>query len=355
MNAVKHKVIIVNEKLMDYRIPIYDILADKYDLTVAYSYPFKGEYGGKFKHLQLRTPRKAGPFFLHPDSVHNICEQFEVAIVLGEIRRLSLALLPFRKRKYKMAFWTIGVSTEHGFDECKRMDFARDYIYKKAEACIFYTDYARDRAIRKGYDPEATFVANNTVKVLPLEQNSKKESYLFIGTLRAGKGLSILLESYKKAYETNRDIPHLNIVGGGDEYAAIKKWIEDAGLTGKISLAGPVYDKEIKRGFFQRAHVCISPSQAGLSVLESMGYGVPFVTMHNAYTGGERLNIHDGVDGVLLKQEGDLVELLLDVATRPERYKEMGDRAHEYYWRERKPERMAQGLSDAIDYLLTLA
>ena len=43
MNAVKHKVIIVNEKLMDYRIPIYDILADKYDLTFAYSYPFKGE------------------------------------------------------------------------------------------------------------------------------------------------------------------------------------------------------------------------------------------------------------------------------------------------------------------------
>lgn len=351
----KPKVVIVNEKLMDYRIPIYNILAEKYDLTFVHSYPLNAIANDvKFKLIQIATPKRLGPIFLHSNNILKICNQFDVAIVLGEIRRVMLAALPFFRRKFKMAFWTIGVSTAHGLDVRKGMDWLRDSIYKRADACIFYTEYARDRAIKKGYNPNAVFVANNTVEVLNVPQTGVKDSYLFIGTLRKGKGLPILLEAYKRAHEINANLPSLNIVGGGEEYDSVKQWIDASGLVDKVALLGPIFDKVEKSKYFHRAYACISPSQAGLSVLESMGYGVPFITMYNGHTGGERLNIRDGETGILMKAESELCDILLDIAANPNKYNDMGQKAFQYYWKERRPEQMAKGLSDAVEYLLSL-
>lgn len=350
----KPRVVIVNEKLMDYRVPICNLLAKKYDLTYVVSHPYNGKTIPDFKILQIEKPKKWGPFFLHHDNLLEICSLFDAVIVLGEIRRLSLMSMAFRRRTFPMAFWTIGVSTQKGFDACKKWDWMRDFIYKKADACIFYSDYARNRAIRKGYDERATFVADNTAQILGRSMNVKKDSFLFMGTLYAQKGIFVLLDAYKKALHQNPDLPRLNIVGGGIEYEHIKRWVEENRLQGHIVLAGSVFDPEEKRKYFQRAHVCISPRQAGLSVLEAMGYGVPFVTMCTAITGGERLNIMHGENGILMRREEELSEVLLDVAINPEKYKVMGERACAYYLKNRTPEHMAQGLSEAIDYLLSL-
>lgn len=348
----KPRIAIINEKLMDYRIPIYDLLTEKYDLTLVYSYPFSGDYKGKFKHIKLREPRKIGPFYIHRDNVFKLCKKFDAVLMLGEIRRLKLILPVFLPRKFKIAFWTIGVATSKGFDADTRMDCIRDYIYKRADACLFYSDYARDRAIRKGYDPRAVFVDDNTVRVLPRKGDGQKDSFLFIGSLYKAKGIFVLLEAYKMAVARCGDVPALNIIGKGEEFEGIKKWIDDNELQDRIKLVGAVYDKEIKRDYFERAHICISPRQAGLAVLEAMGYGVPFVTMHNAITGGERLNIKNGENGVLLQNEGDLSDVLVDVVKHPQKYHTMGEAAYKHYWTNRTPEHMAEGIENVIDYLL---
>ena len=352
--GLKARVAILNEKIMPYRVPIYDLLSRKYDLTLVHSASAVMRDSVGFKTLAIRPARKFGPFYIHPDDMLPLCNQYDAVIVLGEIRRLSLISLAFRKRNVPVAFWSIGVSTGRGFDACKRWDWVRDYIYKKADACIFYTDYARNRAIRKGYSSKAVFVADNTVRVTRKMENVEKDSFLFIGTLYAAKGIFVLLESYEKALQKNPSLPVLNIVGAGGEYEKVKAWVCRKGLCDHVKLRGSVFGEKDKMRYFCRAHICISPRQAGLSVLEAMGYGVPFVTMANAITGGERLNIIDGETGVLLRQESDLVDVLLDVSSHPAKYREMGSRAYEYYWSSRTPEHMADGLSRAVDYLLSM-
>ena len=92
--------------------------------------------------------------------------------------------------------------------------------------------------------------------------------------------------------------------------------------------------------------------QAGLSVLESMGCGVPFITSENAITGGESFNIQHGVNGILMKNLGDLKNIILDISKDTSKYIKMGERAYRHYWECRKPQDMAQGIINAIEYTL---
>lgn len=350
----KPKVLILYNNIFDYRVPIFNILATKYDLTVAFT---DGEVPNVEQQFQvIHFPSKnIGPFVYINRNISKLCDSFDAVISIGEVFRINYAYQALRFwRKFKLAFWSIGVSASYTkrYDEVHKWDWLRDFFYKKADACIFYSDYPIKKNLKRGYKRERMFVANNTVEVLPCLSGIVKDSILFIGSLYKQKGIDVLLEAYIKAYTNNADIPSLNIIGGGSEYEQIKQWIDEKGLSHKITLTGPIYDKKVKRTYFQRSYACISPQQAGLSVLESEGYGVPFITMNNAYTGGERFNIHDGVNGILMRQKDELVNIILDIAQCPKKYIQMGQNAYQYYHSERTPEKMAKGIEDAINYML---
>jgi hypothetical protein len=83
-----------------------------------------------------------------------------------------------------------------------------------------------------------------------------------------------------------------------------------------------------------------------------MGYGVPFITRSNAITGGEIFNVTNGATGILYEHGSELTDIIADIASHPEKYIKMGVKAKEHYDSNRKPVDMANGLSDAIEYVL---
>ena len=123
------------------------------------------------------------------------------------------------------------------------------------------------------------------------------------------------------------------------------------GLQDKIEMKGAIYDVHEKAKVICRAIACVSPFQAGLSVLECLGYGVPFVTCKDAITGGELFNIQNGKNGVLLDDAGELKDVILDMTNNKRKYIIMGENGYSYYWKYRTPEIMAQGLIDAIRFV----
>lgn len=353
VNLKKRKVLILYNKLFHYRIPIFNILSKHVDLTVAFSQGDVPKIDTHFKVLELPI-FKYKRLVIHKKNVYKLSEKYDVVVAYGDIAWLSLSTLPFRRRRnFKIIFWSIGVSASYDkkFDVISKWDKVRNFFYKKADALIFYTDYPFKKYIESGFSPERLFVACNTVEVFEDKTEYIKDSLLFIGTLYMQKGVLALLENYKEAYEINKNILNLNIVGGGEDYDLIKNWIKNNGLTEKIFLHGPIYDVQIKAGYFKKAFACISPLQAGLSVLESMGYGVPFVTMNDSITGGERLNIQQGVNGILLEKLDDLKNIILDTTKNPQKFITMGNAAKKYYEENRKPQDMANGLLDAIEYV----
>lgn len=351
------KVLILYNNLFHYRIPVWNILAQSYDLTVAYTYDAKQKDIDMCNFETIQLPyRVCSKIVLHKDNIFRLCQNYDVVIAFGQISFLKFSTLGFKKRKFKLINWCIGAPAgykRHYGDGGKFYHFANDFFHRKADALVFYSQPAVDMHVSRGFSREKLFVANNTVEVVNCGfQCDNRRTILFIGTIYLEKGLQFLLDSYKRAYDADPNVISLTIVGGGTQFEVIKKWIYENGLTRKITMTGPVYEAEKKAELFIQSLACISPLQAGLSVLESMGYGVPFITSENAITGGESFNIQDGISGYRMKDISKLTDVILDISKFPNRYLEMGKNAYEHYWNNRKPKDMARGLHEAIKYVL---
>ena len=349
----KKKVLLLDNDLIHYRIPIYNILGEKYNFTHACCYPKPIDEPMNFTRITFH-PYTIGSFELQKDKIFRLCQGFDAVICQGDIHYLQYATLPLHfHRKFKLAFWGIGVSASYDkhFDAVTKWDNVRDFFYKKADAQVFYTDYPIDKYVRRGYIRESLFVAPNTVEVEAFDENAVRKNLLFIGTLYAQKGIMHLLKAYYDAYQENQGLPQLDIIGKGPDSEKVKEWIESNGLAEKIIMHGAIFDKKQKARFFEKSLACISPMQAGLSVLESQGYATAFITTKGAITGGEIFNIENGKSGVLLDDIDQMKDSIVDIANNPQRYISMGLAGRKHYLDCRKPSDMAQGFIDAVEYM----
>jgi len=227
--ANRIKVLIIYPQLFRYRIPIFNLLAEKYDLTVLHSGKEVKEDTDKIKQIIVPI-KKIGPFMVFFLNLHKVCKQHDVVISEGTTRYLDRNLLimnPFRS--YKWINWGIGVSASYDkkFDENKTFDTVRYFLYKRSDASIFYSDYPIPQYLSAGFDRSTLFVANNTTDISYDEKvEFEKGSILFIGTLYKAKKIYDLLDSYKEASKKWNKNLLLNIVGDGDEYQNIQQWIK---------------------------------------------------------------------------------------------------------------------------------
>lgn len=347
------KVIILYNKLFHYRIPVWNLIATHCDLTVAYSLgdgSIPSDMQCNFKIMHLPCKIYAKRFVIQNDDIRKIVKNYDVVVAYGDISWLKYSTLPWFSNN-KVVFHTLGVSASYskGYDQQKKWDKIRYLFYKKAAALAFYTSYPIQKYKKLGIQESNMFVAPNTVSVEPVNYPVIKDSILMIGTLYKEKGIQLLLDAYLQLKDL-QNLPNLFIIGNGPDYNIIKEWINFNNMSDLIHLEGPIYNISDKAKYFARAIACISPKQAGLTVLESMGYGVPFITSANAITGGEMLNIHNGIDGIILENESDLIKIIEDIALEPNKYIEMGLKAKEFYDKNRTIKHMADGLWNAIQF-----
>lgn len=350
----KPRVAVLYNKIFHYRIPVWNLLAEKCELTVAYSDGDGKVPDGltcKFQIMYLPY-RKIGKFIVQKANIRKLAKNYDVVVAYGDIAWLKYSTLPWLN-KTKVVYHTLGVSASYdkGYDSHHEWDKIRKFFYSKANALAFYTSYPIDKYAEMGVPREKMFEAPNTVEVHPIDEHLEKDSLLFIGTLYRQKGLQSLLDAYLNLRE-NKKLPKLRIIGKGPDSNLISQWIKDNHMEDLIEMMGAIYNIDEKARYFGKAFACISPQQAGLSVLESMGYGVPFITSKNAITGGELQNIHNGVDGVIMETESQLPVIIKDIVEHKEKYIEMGEKAQQYYNDNRTPQHMANGLWKAISYAL---
>jgi glycosyltransferase involved in cell wall biosynthesis len=356
---MKPKVLLLQAILSSYRVPIYEIISQNIDLTVAYTHKNECSENVVFKIMKLDFNIIGGVVFIKR-GFKKICSQYDVVIFMADLHFFSYCSLPFISRKYKVIPWTIGIRSSYTlrYDVNRKkgiVDKLYGKILNKSDAIIFYgkepIKFWENRV-----NKNKIFIAHNTVEVFEKVEDtgSEKNSVLFIGTLYKEKRIYELIDAFievKKKCDTN-EFFQLDIIGNGDEYENINDLIERHGLSDYILLHGPIYDEQLLAKYFSKSLICVSPDQAGLSVLKSMGYGVPYVTRINAITGGERFNIIDKYNGLFYCNQEELVSIIEDVYKNPERFIAMGKNAYNYYHSNSTPKQMAKGVIDAINFVL---
>lgn len=350
MNLLKTKVLLLQGTIPSYRVDIFNELAERVDLTVVYSY---GKLPDNVNFKTMYIPTFKLHYNLHKKNIYHLANKFNVVICMYDFSYLYFRLLYILPHKYKLIFWGIGVRAGYN----TRYDSDETYFNKiknsinKADAIIFYSSYPKEKYAKNGIPVEKMFVANNTVRVFKVNE-CNRDKILFVGSLYKQKKIFELLENYFIAYKQNRNISDLIIIGDGDERQVICEWIEQRNLTSKVILTGAIYDERKLAEYFSRGLICISPDQAGLSVLKSMGYGVPFVTHKNAITGGEIFNIKNGVNGILIDSFDELEKIILDTVNNKEKFITMGRNAIDYYYKNRTVSQMVDSFEQSINYVI---
>lgn len=353
----KPKVLLIQQDLKNYRDPIYRLISEQVDLTVGYT--VSADFTESAYPI-IKLPYKKIRNIIWHKGLKKIINQYDVVVFVPHLVMLRTATLPFVPHKPKLVTWSLGVHASYyrPYDLTKEPDLRDkvfEFIQDHADACVFYMPQPIDFWKKhKHIDERKYFVAHNTVAVAPFDESETKNRnlILFVGTLYKQKGVGELIECYAKAKEKVGIMPALKIIGKGPEKESIAQQIKALSLEDDVELAGAIYEEEKLKDYFVKSVVCVSPKQAGLTVLKSIGYGVPFVTRTDAITGGEKSNVIPGKTGIFYDTESELVDILCKTATEPETFSELSQSALHYYKTVASPENMAQGVVDAINYAL---
>lgn len=337
----KKKVLLITERLEHYRVPLFNLLAKSVDLTVIHTSSIVKDVDFKQKELICKS---IGPFvkFYGFDE-----DDYDFVIYPFNLRIINLFINCFNKTSCKKVLFGIGVAASYGkkYDEKSFLDFLRVFYLKKFDYAIFYERYPFVKYQSMNIPAEKMSIAYNTVsKNIDFNiLNKTYESFLFIGSLYKQKNILSLIEVYHSLYLINNNIYRLEIVGDGDEFARIEKYIYDNKLVGKIILHGKIISDDELLPIMQRSIVCISPGQAGLSVQKCFSYGVGFITTYNAITGGEISSIIENVNGDFYDGSSNGLSALMLKYLDLEYAKKISNNAYDFYNRFRNEEIWVNG------------
>lgn len=350
------KVLIVNPSIPEYRRPIFNRIGLVFNLTVLHSGRRLNSNDCAFAQRIERVNRR-GPFSIMNGFLFSYYNSFDVVIFEANLRnidRILFSWLPWRKAK--VIFWGIGVSASYSkkFDENKSLDLLRFLLFSRSNAMLFYSDYPVSRWMRFISYRQKIFVANNTVDLGERTEvdASRKSGFVFIGSLYPQKGLEDLIRVYAE-YVESVDYPEsFDIIGEGFLRESLELLVLELDLIELVTFHGAIYDNAKVRTLLSSSKLCLSPGQAGLSVLTSMSCGTPFVTKYDSITGGERLNIKNSVNGFLFKDEKELLKIMQWSTGYSTEFLSLCQAAYDYYWDYRTPDLMVNGFIDAINYTL---
>ena len=165
------------------------------------------------------------------------------------------------------------------------------------------------------------------------------------------KELERLISAYSNIKSEIPQNIKLAIIGDGELFDVIVTMVSEMELDSHVYILGRLTKSDDLVPYYKRAIVSVSFGQAGLSVLQSMGFGVPFITKKTAISGGEKSNIIHGENGFLIDDNEEKIELhLKSICNDINRAKLMGKNAYEYYTQYCTITNMVHGFNQALNY-----
>lgn len=327
---MKKKLLIVHGDLQHYRIPLFNFFENYFQVTVVDS-------GKTFDDLRFDR-KKLCRFTLFKlcfmKEFFKSCRSVNPDIVLlpDHLRWpqfLFLRFMMFRKRfvwfgfeKNKSRFVT--------YLKTLLVRFLRDRI-------IVYNDGQYRLFLSYGIPEAKIFNIRNTVygfDKLDFAETSKiktgKNVFINVGSLHKRKQNEVLISAVAKlASHPTKNNFKVIFIGNGPEKNNLVQYMRS--LSVDVEFVNEITDPQKLLNYYRQAIASVSFGQAGLTVLQSIAVGVPFVTSKNAISGGEIENVIDNVTGYLVDDEDDLVSHLEALASNEILQEELRSNSFNYF------------------------
>lgn len=347
MTRLKPKLAIIYGPLLHYRVALFDALSEYFQLTV-----FTTRYNGlhtssNFDVVEIASCR-VGSFYFQPGLRERLrIESFDLVISFLDVRHIDALSVVFRPIAPRTFCWGVWLT------DSIVANFLRLAAIRRCEAALFYCQAHLQEVVCKIGECTKLYVAPNSIAVsdpIPERAFEERDAVLFVGSFLARKGLDRLVRLFSAALPQLPDKVQLVLVGDGPERERIEKLIFELGLQRRIQMPGRIDTPEALNPYYARALVSVSLDQAGLSVLQSMGFGVPFLTIRGSISGGEVLNINNRVTGFVVEDDdSEILEAIRISSCEPIRMARMGAAAREHYCRYASIGNYVQGFRDMID------
>lgn len=206
-----------------------------------------------------------------------LLQSHDVYIFLGDASVATNWLLPrlAHRRGAKTFFWTMGwTRPDLGFKKRARAAF-----YGAADALLLYDERGAKIGRLNGLDPRRLAVIGNSVNYTPrpTTPDGPRKDIVVSTRLDAHKRIDTLLDVVSSSARLRGH--RVVVVGAGQQESALREKSAQLGLD--VQFVGAIYDAETLSAIYRNAAVACIPGPSGLSVVQAIAYGVPFVTVRD--------------------------------------------------------------------------
>ena len=342
-------IVFIQNSLPHYRRAFFNKLSEFEPVLVIHSGKSIVDSSDRFTEV-IVPEKKVGPFALQ-FGVQGVLKKYKTNAVIAalDIRNLmSFVLMARMHARVKWIWWGLDQGASETATKIKT------WLARGSSPIVFYNSTIRDCFAARGLTPNKLFVANNTFHVenhRSLHDRKPKDIFINVGTLDPRKQNDVLVRTFKTVLErTGRDLS-LYLIGEGRDRDMLTSLIDELKLANRVFLTGKIEDPAVLESYYARALASVSFGQAGLAVLQSMAFGVPFVTKRSAISGGEKYNIIDNYNGVFCNDDPrSLEQAMMRLVENEETTRTMGANAYTYYRDRASVDVMVEGFRSALSY-----
>jgi len=339
----RNKIIILQDKILNYRVPVYEALSDNFDIIVLHSGPQASS--NKFKQVVLKTVKINN--FVWALNLSNEINKLnpDAVIVMFDLHWVNYCLFSL-KSSYKTILWG------NRYNRKELLNKVKNVFLNRADAILQYSDADDEKFMHYHLDMNKVFKAWNTVKVSNHEDCSelKKTSILYVGRAQPRKKIDLLLRAYAEMGKEFKEIFSIDIIGAGAHNEVLMNLSSELGINEYVNFHGPVYSESELKHYFNKAVCYFSPGPVGLGLVHAQAYGVPVVTCNNEYHGPEFRSL-TLANSIVYSDHSEIFDVLSSLNNNNV-MKELGRKSYDTYLTKSNFSVMINGFTQAINYTL---
>jgi glycosyltransferase involved in cell wall biosynthesis len=203
----------------------------------------------------------------------------------------------------------------------RRSDALRAVMRRSASTLVVYTE-TEARQVAQDSPKVKVVAAPNALyrrsEIGPTETVEPPTDVVYVGRLTPSKHVDLLVDAFVSAEAELPEDTRLVIVGDGPLRETLEVRARASSRPTRILFAGHVSSVDDVRAIYANAVVSVSPGPVGLSLIQSLGFGVPMILARDADHGPESEAAADGENVVMFSPTARdaLARALVDVLGR---------------------------------------